>query len=311
MKENYALADAINNTGIFNDFYVCSGGRIEQIVGGHCTNAMIHDFYDVECCTRGEVFLYINENTYRLTEGDLYIIPPQTVHHKRFAAESSAASFICVKGRQFDRYLHAIGISSENVVFSRKLTPKAISLLEDTLDSLEVTSILRINIPSGPRYVEEIRNETFSDYGGIEGAMRTSACLGLFLAELLQMYSLSVKQVQRKTIQQAYIDSAVRFIEANYHLDIGVNSIADYIGIDRSYLFTLFRKELGVSVQEYLIQYRMKVACDFLRQPGVSVKWVAASVGYETCSFSRIFKRVMGITPAQYQQTNAVGIPEK
>ncbi len=307
MKENYALAESAINTGIFNDFYVCSGGRIEQIVGGHCTNPMIHDFYDVECCTRGEVFLYINEKTYRLTEGDLYIIPPQTMHHKRFAADSSAASFVCIKGRSFERYIRAIGMSAQNVVFSQKLTLKAISLLEDTLDTLEVTSSLRINIPSGPQYVELIRNETFSDYGGIEAAMRTAASLGMFLAELLHIYGQTVKQAQKKPIRQGYIDSAVRFIEANYHLDIGVNSIADYIGIDRSYLFTLFRKELGVSVRDYLMQYRIKVACDFLRQPGVSVKWVAASVGYETCSFSRIFKKVIGITPAEYQKNHQNG----
>lgn len=307
MKGNHILEDAVNTSSIFSDFWVCSGGRIEQIVGGHRTNAMIHNFYDIECCTRGEVFLYINEKTYRLTEGDLYIIPPQTVHHKHFAADSSAASFICITGRRFDRYLQTIGMSSQNVVFSRKLTSKAMSLLEDTLDSLEVTSILRIDIPSGPRYVEQIWNEDFSDYGEMEGAMRTSACLGMFLAELLHIYGLSVEQVQRKTIQQEYIDCAVRFIEANYHLKIGVNNVADYIGIDRSYLFTLFRKELGVSVRDYLIHYRMKVACDFLRQPGISVKWVAASVGYETCSFSRIFKMVMKMTPAEYQQMHQSG----
>lgn len=307
MKDHYPLGETVINPGSINDFYVCDGGRIEQIVGGHMTNPMIHDFYDVECCTRGEVFLYINERTYRLTQGDLYIIPPQTVHHKRFAAESSAASFVCIKGRTFDRYLHAIGMSAQNVVFSQKLTPKAISLLENTMDSLEVASSLRINIPSGPRYVEQIRNETFSDYGGIEAAMRTSACLNLFLAELLRIYGQTAKPVQRRTIQQEYVDSAVRFIEANYHLDIGVQSIADYIGIDRSYLFTLFREALGVSVRDYLIRYRMKVACDFLRQPGVTIKWVANSVGYETCSFSRIFKRVMGITPAKYQQTHHNG----
>lgn len=307
MKENYSLAKSLINTGNLNDFYVCDGGRIEQIVGGHVTNPMIHDFYDVECCTRGEVFLYINENTYRLTEGDLYIIPPQTVYHKRFAADSSAASFVCIKGRSFERYIRAIGMSAQNVVFSKKLTPKVISLLEQTLDSLEVTSALRINTPSGPRYVELLRNKTFSDYGGIEAAMRTCACLGMFLAELLHIHGKTAKLTQRRSIQQEYIDSAVRFIEANYHLDIGVNSIADYIGIDRSYLFTLFRKELGVSVRDYLMQYRIKVACDFLRQPGVSVKWVAASVGYETCSFSRIFKKVMGITPAEYRQTHQNG----
>lgn len=304
MKEKNDLTKPVSGAGIFNDFCVCDGGRIEQIVGGHVTNPMIHDFYDVECCTRGEVFLYINGTSYRLTEGDLYIIPPQTVHHKQFAADSSAASFLCVTGRHFDRYLHTIGMSAQNVVFSQKLTPKAISLLEATLDSMEVTSALRINIPSGPRYVEQIRNKAFSDYGGIEAVMRTSACLGMFLAELLHIYGQTVKQLQKKPVQQAYIDSAVRFVEANYHLDIGVNSIADYIGIDRSYLFTLFRKELGVSVRDYLMQYRMKVACDFLRQPGVTVKWVASSVGYEICSFSRIFKRVVGVTPAQYQRTH-------
>lgn len=304
MKENSVFSESMVNTGIFNDLYVCDGGRIEQIVGGHCTNSMIHDFYDVECCIRGEVFLYINETTYRLTEGDLYIIPPQTVHHKRFAADSSAASFICVTGRHFDTFMHAIGMSGKNVVFSQKLTPKAISLLEDTLDSLEVTSSLRINFPSGPRYVELIRNEAFSNYGQMEAAMRTSARLGMFLAELLHIYGQTVKQAQQKTVQQEYIDSAVRFIEANYHLDISVSGVADYIGIDRSYLFTLFREELGMSVRDYLIQYRMKVACAFLRQPGVSVKWVASSVGYETCSFSRIFKRTMGMTPAQYQQSH-------
>ena len=54
----------------------------------------------------------------------------------------------------------------------------------------------------------------------------------------------------------------------------------DYVCVNRSYLYTLFRGELGVSPQEYMANYRLTRAAELLLITDLSVESVARSCGY-------------------------------
>ena len=57
-----------------------------------------------------------------------------------------------------------------------------------------------------------------------------------------------------------------------------------------------------MSMQDYLISYRMKKACDFLSLPQATISNVAYSVGYDPLTFSKIFKRTIGVSPTEYRK---------
>ena len=82
-----------------------------------------------------------------------------------------------------------------------------------------------------------------------------------------------------------------------------VLELADYIGVNRSYLTSSFKKAIGCSPQEYLVNLRMEKAREMLRNTGMQINAVAAAVGYQDqLAFSKIFKQHFGTSPKAYRE---------
>ena len=100
-----------------------------------------------------------------------------------------------------------------------------------------------------------------------------------------------------------YVRRAVEFIQNNYCTPIQVTDVADYVCVNRSYLYTLFREELGASPQEYLANYRLTRAAELLLITDFSVESVALSCGYrDPLVFSKAFKVKNGVPPSRYRR---------
>ncbi|MBQ9251546.1 MAG: AraC family transcriptional regulator [Clostridia bacterium] len=99
-----------------------------------------------------------------------------------------------------------------------------------------------------------------------------------------------------------YVDYAVRFMESNFS-SIKVSDVADYIGINRTYLTSIFKKKMLMSPQEYLMQMKMTRSMDLLRQTDAPIHVIAEEVGYEDqLAFSKMFKKKYGLSPEQYRK---------
>lgn len=98
-------------------------------------------------------------------------------------------------------------------------------------------------------------------------------------------------------------DQALRYIINNYEEQITVSDLVNYLNIDRSYLFRIFKKHSSTSPQEFLINYRLNKASELLKNSENSVEYVALSCGFLSYqSFFRFFKKKFGISPSEYQK---------
>ena len=67
-------------------------------------------------------------------------------------------------------------------------------------------------------------------------------------------------------------------------------------------LYRLFKEETGKSLQEYLIEFRLRKACELLRTTSYSIGAVACSVGYaDPLYFTRLFHKRVGMSPTVYR----------
>ena len=132
--------------------------------------------------------------------------------------------------------------------------------------------------------------------------LRRQAYLILLLAELAEHHEKLAAQ-SRRPLKYAYstsvyVELAIEYIQETYHQGIGISDIADNIGISRAYLNNAFQKELGMSAQNFLINYKMHKAANLLMSTSKSVKEVSNSVGYEDqLVFSKAFKKKFGMSP--------------
>lgn len=99
------------------------------------------------------------------------------------------------------------------------------------------------------------------------------------------------------------IKSAVGFIHENYMKSIGINEIAQYIGVSESYLVKNFKKEMDETILDYLTEVRINAAKEQLINTSSKIYEVAEKTGYNTSQyFSMVFMKKTGMTPKQYKE---------
>ena len=88
------------------------------------------------------------------------------------------------------------------------------------------------------------------------------------------------------------------------HLDqpLQVAKLAALENVSASHYFALFKSRTGRSPIDYFIHLRMRRACELLRETSLSIKEIAAELGYDDpFYFSRIFKSVNHVAPREYR----------
>ena len=74
------------------------------------------------------------------------------------------------------------------------------------------------------------------------------------------------------------------------------------------YFSSIFKKEMNQSAVNYITEYRVQKAREYLEASDWSVVEIARKVGYEDNQyFFRVFKKYTGLTPLQYRQTHRKG----
>ncbi len=102
-----------------------------------------------------------------------------------------------------------------------------------------------------------------------------------------------------------YVHEAIDFVKKNFSQPIRVTDMARAAGVDRTYLYSLFKEHTGKTPKEYLTDFRLKAACELLESRNLSVKAAARSVGYEDeLNFSRVFSQKLGVSPSRWGASN-------
>lgn len=103
--------------------------------------------------------------------------------------------------------------------------------------------------------------------------------------------------------KNAYVRAAVEYIQSHYYLPLRVSDIAAYVSVNRSYLYTLFVRELGMTPQACLTEFRLTRAEQLLETTDLTVEAIAMSSGYQDpLVFSKAFKKRFMMTPTAWRK---------
>lgn len=101
---------------------------------------------------------------------------------------------------------------------------------------------------------------------------------------------------------QSHLTKALDYIHHNYTYDIKISDLANYLSIDRTYLYKLFKETRQLSPQQYLISYRVSIAKELLKDTDLSVTEIAYSCGFkDASSFGKHFRKDAALTPLKYR----------
>ncbi len=86
--------------------------------------------------------------------------------------------------------------------------------------------------------------------------------------------------------------------------ELNLKAVAQKIGVSYVYLSKAFKEDFRQGYSEYISQYRIELAKDYLLEPYVHVYEVCSKVGLEPKNFHGLFKKYTGMTPKTYQAKN-------
>ena len=247
----------------------------QKCTGAYSWGEGVRDHYLIHYVVSGKGYYRARDTLYSLGQGDLFIVYPG--HTVKYWADE-------VDPWEYD-WVGFAGSEARFLIGRTDFSPQQPVLhYEDK------------RIPQSLAAIIEARGSRLCDQTRMIGRLYE------FLALLLELS----RGADRPEDGFDYVGSAVRYIAYNYSAGIDVSQIAREIGVSRSHLYRVFMQNLGVTPNEYLTRYRIEKACELLGGHRLPIGSVASSVGYEDpLYFSRVFKRLMGLSPRDYQKGHA------
>jgi transcriptional regulator GlxA family with amidase domain len=109
-----------------------------------------------------------------------------------------------------------------------------------------------------------------------------------------------VESCESETVRK--VEESIAYMMRHLDEPLQVATLAARANVSPSHFFALFKRRVGCAPIDYFIRLRMRHACRLLDETVMSVKEVAATLGYDDpFYFSRIFKSVNQVAPSEYR----------
>ena len=252
----------------------------ERCYPGHRFGPNKRTYYVLHIVVNGKGKLEKNGEVFHLTTGDAFLLcPEEEAWYEADKKEPWTYAWIGLCGYKVKKVMQYAGFSKEKSVRSLKCTALLKSYVDEILEVHRLTT---------------------------EESMRRNGYLNLFLATLIE----DNEKFNTKTMPEhtypgtVYVKHAMEYIKHHYREKIKINELAEYIGINRSYLTNMFKKTIGCSPQEYLVEFRMEKAKNLLKNTDMPINAVAEAVGYpDQLAFSKMFRLYTKMSPKAFRQT--------
>lgn len=140
-----------------------------------------------------------------------------------------------------------------------------------------------------------MNNRSYSEFHAFE-----------FLFKFLSHFDVqkSFIKADRHVSESKYVSEIKEYIQSNYLQPIKITDIANKLNINRSHLYRIFKNEVGMGVEEYIISIRINHSKILLRDTKIPVSSIANLIGYKNyTTFFKRFKEIVGMTPAEYRNS--------
>ncbi len=246
------------------------------VAAGHSMERRRHDSHLIIYCVAGLGHLSIGGETWRIQAGDLLCLPRGLAHSYR-ADEGDPWSIYWVHfdGELAEQYLQFL--NADHPVLRLGMHPSVVTGFSG-LFSLGRGGYPERAFIHGSAQLKELLTDV--------GWQRSRAGSG------------SGARVDMDRIEQLMR----RRIDRSLRLD----ELAEEAGMSRYHFVRRFREQTGHSPIQYFIHLKMQYACQLLDSDTRSVKQTAAALGYDDAYyFSRLFKKVMGVSPQHYRRNRS------
>jgi AraC-like DNA-binding protein len=228
-------------------------------------------------CVNGSGWCELAGKKHSVHAGEVLVIPPHTPH--AYGADRKnpwTIHWFHAQGSRLDDFLAELNMPAGRPVVFLGEDPQVLAMFEEVLAVLEHGYT--------PRQM-----------------LHASHALAHLLAVMIRHRHESWRE-QPDTRQK--ISRTLAYMKQHLDQPLQLDTLAALAGLSRSRYTALFKAQTGFPPMDYFNRLRMHRACQWLDTSDSSVKAIAARLGYEDpLYFSRVFKSIIEISPAQYRSS--------
>ncbi len=242
----------------------------------HGFSRHFHDHYVIELVIKGADEFYCNGKTYTAEKNQLVLINPGEVHTGSTVLDTPLQYFSLYPDKKtLEEVAEAVGINlSSDFNFQRSLLNH--SVLTEKFHLLYQSFILKADPAS--------QQEIFLD------CMQT----------LLKLPASNRSRVTLENKKDRRVEFLIDFIRTHFKEDVSLQQMADMVRLNPFHLVRLFKKVIGVSPYDYLINTRAEHSRQLLRK-GYKVQEAAQQAGfYDSSHLNRSIRKIAGTSPKSF-----------
>lgn len=257
------------------DLYPLATGYY-PLAQGHTVARERHESHLVIYCVAGRGELSIAGGSWGIQAGELICLPKGTAHtYRADDGDPWSIYWVHFDGTRALDYLAFIG--AEQAVVQLGIHPV---------------------LATGFTGLFTLRTGGYSERVFIHGAAR--------LKELLTGLGWLASRSGTGAGLRINLDRVEQLMRRRISATLSLDELAEEAGVSRYHFVRRFRAQTGQSPIQYFIHLKMQHACQVLDSDERPIKQVAMALGYEDAYyFSRLFKKVMGVSPQQYRNNRS------
>jgi AraC-like DNA-binding protein len=163
---------------------------------------------------------------------------------------------------------------------------------------------LNIVLVNDPKKFEAMLDslKLYFDFNDIPANVNTSMQMTSILSELIinRFTPINNKKYQQHRDE---IEKVINYIQLNYSQKIILDDLIKIAFMSKYYFLRIFKRQIGMSPYEYLLNYRINKAKELLKNTELSISEICLAVGFQDYNnFIREFKENVGFPPLNYKK---------
>lgn len=241
-----------------------------------------HNCHELYFLLDGITQYCIGDDIYNIKAGDVVLVPQGMFHRTLHKLDKSYDRFLIYFSDEFAApFFEQVGRNEYN---------KLLQLRSIRLSPANIEQLIKL--------FEKLNKENLQKDAYSEISMVSIFCEILVL---LMRFGGTIQKINNKS--ENSILEAVHYINNHYNQEISLNSISQLSYMSPTYFSQCFKKVMGVTFQEYLLQSRLKIAEEFLATSSLSIRQIAENCGFLGSNyFGDVFKKYKGLSPSAYRK---------
>ncbi|MEL6495742.1 MAG: AraC family transcriptional regulator, partial [Cyanobacteria bacterium J06623_7] len=181
----------------------------------------------------------------------------------------------------------------------------AAEAMDCDLDRLKLRTEFRDRHPQIEQLAMMLRSELHRGKEGM-GQLYIDSLANALMVNVLRDYSATEPQIAlyEGGLSDRSLFQAIEYIEHHLSQSIKLEDLATHLGISKFHFSRLFKKSLGVSPHQYVMQQKIELAKQLLVKSDMSISEVALECGFNShAHLGKYFRQIVGMTPKAYRRS--------